>query len=70
MAGFVIVIVVDPEPVTDVGLNAAESVAGSPLTENVVITGALNAFSPMQGFRDIFTDKTLFSVAANVRFRF
>jgi hypothetical protein len=41
-----------------------------PLTENVVITGAFNAFSPMQGFRDIFTDKTLFSVAANVRFRF
>jgi hypothetical protein len=41
-----------------------------PLTENMVITGAFNAFSPMQGFRDIFTDKTLFSVAANVRFRF
>jgi hypothetical protein len=41
-----------------------------PLTENVVITGAFNAFSPMQGFRDIFTDKTLFSAAANVRFRF
>jgi len=41
-----------------------------PLTENIVITGAFNAFSPAQGFRDIFTDKTLFSVAANVRFRF
>jgi hypothetical protein len=41
-----------------------------PLTENVVITGAFNAFSPSQGFRDIFTDKTLFSVAAHVRFRF
>ena len=41
-----------------------------PLTENMVITGAFNAFSPAQGFRDIFTDKTLFSVAANVRFRF
>lgn len=41
-----------------------------PLTENVVITGAFNAFSPAEGFRDIFTDKTLFSVAANVRFRF
>lgn len=41
-----------------------------PLTENMVITGAFNAFSPAQGFRDIFTDKTLFSAAANVRFRF
>ena len=41
-----------------------------PLTENMVITGAFNAFSPAQGFRDIFTDKTLYSVAANVRFRF
>jgi hypothetical protein len=41
-----------------------------PLTENVVITGVFNTFSPGQGFRDIFTDKTLFSVAANVRFRF
>jgi len=41
-----------------------------PLTENMVITGAFNALSPAQGFRDIFTDKTLFSVAANVRFRF
>jgi len=41
-----------------------------PLTENMVITGAFNAFSPAEGFRDIFTDKTLFSIAANVRFRF
>ena len=41
-----------------------------PLSENMTITGAFNAFSPTQGFRDIFTDKTLFSVAANVRFRF
>jgi len=41
-----------------------------PLTENMVITGAFNTFSPSQGFRDIFTDKILFSVAANVRFRF
>jgi hypothetical protein len=41
-----------------------------PLSENMTITGAFNAFSPMQGFRDIFTDKTLYSVAANVRFRF
>ena len=41
-----------------------------PLTENIVVTGVFNTFSPAQGFRDIFTDKTLFSVAANVRFRF
>jgi hypothetical protein len=41
-----------------------------PLSENMTITGAFNTFFPAQGFRDIFTDKTLFSVAANVRFRF
>ena len=52
---------------TDSGLGL---VYRPPLSENMTITGAFNVFSPMQGFRDIFTDKTLFSVAANVRFRF
>jgi len=52
---------------TDSGLGLVYRPA---LSENMTITGAFNAFSPMQGFRDIFTDKTLFSVAANVRFRF
>jgi hypothetical protein len=42
-----------------------------PLTENIVITGAFNTLTPFQGFRDImYTGRTLFSFAANVRFRF
>ena len=41
-----------------------------PLSENIVITGGVNAFEPFQGFRDISTNRTLFSAFANVRFRF
>ena len=41
-----------------------------PLSENIVITGVVNGFVPFQGFRDIYTGQTLFSVAGNVRFRF
>jgi len=41
-----------------------------PLSENISITGVFNVFFPSQGFKDIFTEKKLFSVAANVRFRF
>jgi len=41
-----------------------------PLSENITITGVVNGFVPFQGFRDIYTGETLFSVAANVRFRF
>lgn len=41
-----------------------------PLSENIVITGVVNGFIPFQGFKDIYTGQTLFSVAANVRFRF
>lgn len=41
-----------------------------PLSENIVITGVVNGFVPFQGFRDIYTGETLFSVAAVVRFRF
>ena len=41
-----------------------------PLTENIVITGGVNAFEPFQGFREISTNRTLFSLFANVRFRF
>jgi hypothetical protein len=40
------------------------------LSENITMTGVFNAFFPFQGFRDIYTGQTLFSVAANVRFRF
>jgi hypothetical protein len=41
-----------------------------PLSENIVITGGVNGFQPFQGFRDISTNRTLFSLFANVRFRF
>jgi hypothetical protein len=41
-----------------------------PLSENIVITGGFNAFEPFQGFRDILTNRMLFSVFTNVRFRF
>jgi hypothetical protein len=41
-----------------------------PLSENIVITGVFNAFVPFQGYKDIYTGQTLFSLAANVRFRF
>jgi hypothetical protein len=40
------------------------------LSDNITITGVVNAFFPFQGFRDIYGGQTLFSVAANVRFRF
>jgi hypothetical protein len=41
-----------------------------PLSDNITVSGVFNAFFPFQGFRDIYTGQTLFSVAANVRFRF
>ena len=40
------------------------------LSENIEISGAFNTLTPFQGFRDIYTGKTLFSLAANVRFHF
>src|SRR6266404_979677 len=40
-----------------------------PLSENIVLTGGVNGFSPFQGFRDISTNRNLFSLFANVRFR-
>lgn len=41
-----------------------------PLSENIVITGGVNGFAPFQGFREISTNRFLFSLFANVRFRF
>ena len=41
-----------------------------PLSENLVLTGGVNAFEPFQGFRDISTNRTLFSLFLNARFRF
>ena len=40
------------------------------LSDNIIFTAGVNAFVPFQGFRDIYNNKTLFSVFANVRFRF
>jgi hypothetical protein len=41
-----------------------------PLSENIVITGGASALSPGQGFRDIYSGKTQFSLFANARFQF
>jgi hypothetical protein len=41
-----------------------------PLSENIVIMGVFNVFEPFQGFRDIYTGRTLLGVAGIVRFRF
>ena len=41
-----------------------------PLSENIVLTGGFNTFMPFQGFREISTNRTLFALFANVRFRF
>jgi hypothetical protein len=41
-----------------------------PLSENISITGGAGALSPGQGFRDIFSGTTQFSVFANVHFQF
>jgi Carboxypeptidase regulatory-like domain len=40
------------------------------LSENISVSGVVNGFIPFQGFKDIYSGQTLFSVAANVRFRF
>lgn len=41
-----------------------------PLSENIVILGGASALTPGQGFADIYTRKTLFSLFANLRFQF
>lgn len=41
-----------------------------PLTENITITAGASALTPGQGFRDIYTGKTLFSMFGAVRFTF
>ncbi len=41
-----------------------------PLSENISITGGAAALSPGQGFRDIFSGTTQFSVFADVHFQF
>jgi hypothetical protein len=41
-----------------------------PLSENISITGGIAALSPAQGFRDLYSGKTQFSLFANVRVQF
>jgi hypothetical protein len=41
-----------------------------PLSENIKLTAGLAALTPGQGFRDIYTAKTLFSAFLNLRFVF
>ena len=41
-----------------------------PLSENIVITGGVDALAPFQGLRDISTNRVLLAVFTNVRFKF
>jgi Carboxypeptidase regulatory-like domain len=41
-----------------------------PLTENIVLTGGAAALQPGQGFKDIYTSRTLFSLFGSVKFTF
>jgi hypothetical protein len=41
-----------------------------PLSENIVITGGASALQPGQGFKDIYTGRTLFSIFGSVKFAF
>lgn len=52
---------------TDFGLGV---IYRPPLSENIVLTGGAAALAPGQGFRDIYTGKTLFSLFGSARFTF
>jgi hypothetical protein len=52
---------------TDLGIGAEYR---PPLTENIVLTGGASALQPGQGFRDIYTGRTLFSLFGSVKFTF
>jgi len=41
-----------------------------PLSENIVLTGGASALQPGQGFKDIYTSRTLFSLFGCVKFTF
>jgi len=41
-----------------------------PLSENIVLIGGASAFQPGQGFSDIYTSRTLFSLFGSVKFTF
>jgi hypothetical protein len=52
---------------TDLGLGVEYR---PPLSENIVLTGGAAALQPGQGFKDIYTGKTLFSLFGSVKFTF
>jgi len=41
-----------------------------PLTENIILTGGASALQPGEGFKDIYTSRTLFSLFGSVKFTF
>jgi hypothetical protein len=41
-----------------------------PLSENIILTGGASALRPGQGFKDIYTSRTLFSLFGSVKFTF
>jgi hypothetical protein len=41
-----------------------------PLSENIVLTGGASMLQPGQGFRDIYTGRTLFSIFGSAKFTF
>jgi hypothetical protein len=41
-----------------------------PLSENIVVTGGASALQPGQGFKDIYTGRTQFSLFGSVKFTF
>ena len=41
-----------------------------PLSENIVLTGGASALEPGDGFKDIYTSRTLFSLFGSVKFTF
>jgi hypothetical protein len=51
----------------DVGLGVTYR---PPLTENIVLTGGAAALQPGQGFKDIYTSRTLFSLFGSAKFTF
>jgi Carboxypeptidase regulatory-like domain len=52
---------------TDLGLGVEYR---PPLSENIVLTGGAAALQPGQGFKDIYTGRTLFSLFGAVKFTF
>ncbi|HVH59630.1 MAG TPA: hypothetical protein VM709_04825 [Candidatus Sulfotelmatobacter sp.] len=41
-----------------------------PLAENIVLTAGASALEPAQGFKDIYTGRTLFSLFGSAKFTF